>query len=368
MAIKYNTCIIGVGRIGFSLGFDKKREQPASHTMALKANKNINLCAACDTDLQALELWHKYNRKSNVYTDCDSLFAKETKRLKRKLDIVVIAVNESSHLQITLKAIEYEPKLIILEKPVALNVKDAQIIQNECKKHNVKILINHERRFALDYNFAKILLKKIGTIQSVTAKLYSGLRVYCEQEEQSGLYSLLHDGTHLVDIVHFLLSDTQKCELVQDNIFANYNLTGIVKDEKNMIRNVSAHYKTENGIPVEFIFSGQSKFFEFQIEILGTTGKIELGNGFFRFFQNKESKLYSGFKSLQKISYKQKWNGHLLKISKDKFCKKTGYFTFMVQNAVDYLNGKEKLKSTVEDGIQNLVVLEQIKNNLKKIM
>ncbi len=28
--IKYTAAIIGTGRIGFSLGFDKKREQPAA--------------------------------------------------------------------------------------------------------------------------------------------------------------------------------------------------------------------------------------------------------------------------------------------------------------------------------------------------
>ena len=40
--LRYNAAIIGTGRIGFSLGFDKKREQPASHTMTLINNKSIN--------------------------------------------------------------------------------------------------------------------------------------------------------------------------------------------------------------------------------------------------------------------------------------------------------------------------------------
>ena len=36
---KYNAALIGTGRIGFTLGFDSKREQPASHAMALKENR-----------------------------------------------------------------------------------------------------------------------------------------------------------------------------------------------------------------------------------------------------------------------------------------------------------------------------------------
>ena len=53
----YTAAIIGTGRIGFTLGFDKKREQPASHTMALLANKKIRLIAAADTNQENLERW-----------------------------------------------------------------------------------------------------------------------------------------------------------------------------------------------------------------------------------------------------------------------------------------------------------------------
>lgn len=40
---KYSAALIGLGRIGFSLGFDRKREQPASHTMALKTVEEFGL-------------------------------------------------------------------------------------------------------------------------------------------------------------------------------------------------------------------------------------------------------------------------------------------------------------------------------------
>ena len=43
MEHKYSAWIIGTGRIGFTLGFDKKREQPASHIMACINNTNIRI-------------------------------------------------------------------------------------------------------------------------------------------------------------------------------------------------------------------------------------------------------------------------------------------------------------------------------------
>ncbi|NLM01489.1 MAG: Gfo/Idh/MocA family oxidoreductase [Treponema sp.] len=355
MQNSFDACIIGTGRIGFLLGFDKKREQPASHTMALKNNSWINLCAGCDVNSERLALWKKYNKLARIYKSIDELFENENSILGKKIDIVVIAVNEDNHLSVTLKAIEYKPRLIILEKPVALNVKDALFIKDTAIKKNVPILINHERRFALDYNAAKNYLKQIGKVQNVTACLHSGLRVYCAEEENTGLYSLIHDGTHLVDIVNFLLENEKgQCNLIPENEGKNF-VSGVFRDEKNMVRNAIAHYKLEhdeNLISVNFLFSGRSKFFGFEIDILGTEGRVQIGNGFFKFWKNKESNLYTGFKSLTKMKIK-KYKG------------KTKYFSQMVQNAVDFLKGKAELKSTIDDGINALKILEAIKEELK---
>src|SRR5574344_616794 len=194
---EYTAALIGCGRIGYSLGLDKKREQPASHTMALLANPRISLIAGCDTDSSALGVWREANRHSIVYNDSANLYARQ------KPDIVVVAVNEEAHLKEAINAINAKPRLVILEKPVALNMVEALRIQEAAAANNVPILINHERRFAEDYKLAKAYLPQIGSIQSVNASLFSSLRVYSEKEELSGAYSLLHDGTHLVDIVLF---------------------------------------------------------------------------------------------------------------------------------------------------------------------
>ena len=97
--------------------------------------------------------------------------------------------------------------------------------------------------------------------------------------------------------------------------------------------------------------SGRSKFFEFRIEILGTLGKICVGNGFTELYLRKESNLYTGFYSLTR--------------QKLKLPKKTGYFSGMIQNAVDFLDGQSELISPLEDAISDLKVLEGIKAFLK---
>ncbi len=265
---KYTAALVGLGRIGYSLGLDKKREQPASHTMALLNNSRINLIAGCDTDPINLAKWQEANKKALVYSCSANLYTRYCP------DIVAIAVNEDAHLKESLDAISAKPRLIILEKPVALNMADAKKIQNAATENNVPILVNHERRFAEDYKLAKSYIKNIGELQSIKAELSSSLCVYNPKEEQSGEYSLIHDGTHLVDIVLFFLEDEAYSSLknisidnfaekkgllslakklnetsVQtkcvNSILHNPLITCVYKDENKNVRQLSAPYTPE---------------------------------------------------------------------------------------------------------------------------
>ncbi len=339
--MNYTAALIGTGRIGFSLGFDKKREQPASHTMALLQNKKIDLIAGCDSDEEKLDSWKNFVSKKSHRKDIKTFQTSESLFVSVHPDIVTVAVNENSHLSECINAINSKPKLVILEKPVALDSLEAEKIRLAAQKNNVPVMVNHERRFSADYVAAKEFLSKIGEIQSVKANLFSGLRVYGEKYEASGAYSLLHDGTHLVDIVHFLTDEELKNPIV----------TGIFKDEQGDVRNFEAHFETKKIPEITVSMSGRSKFFAFEIDVLGTLGRICVGNGYAKYYLREESKLYSGFYSLtnQKI----------------KLPKKTGYFSNMIQNAVDFLDGKSTLKSPLEDAIKDLRVLEEIRALLK---
>ncbi|MBQ6028805.1 MAG: Gfo/Idh/MocA family oxidoreductase, partial [Treponema sp.] len=168
---KYTAAVVGTGRIGWTLGYDKKREQPASHVMALKKNRRIKLVAGVDINPSALAAFHKKNPLVRAYPSLDELYKNFSP------DILVVAVNEDAHLSVALDAISRSPKLLVLEKPVALNLKEAGKIKAAAKNFGVPILVNHERRFACDYNLAAAYLKKIGALQSISAKLFSGMKL-----------------------------------------------------------------------------------------------------------------------------------------------------------------------------------------------
>lgn len=346
----YKAAIIGTGRIGFSLGLDKKREQPASHTMAMIENSRIDLIAGCDYDPVAINAWHDYNKKALVYKDSANLYARQ------KMDIVTVAVNEDSHMKEALDAIISKPRLVILEKPVALNVEDALCIKDWSERNGVPVMVNHERRFQEDYKLAKSYISKIGSIQRIRASLSSSMCVYSKSQLSTGAYSLLHDGTHLVDTVLFFLEEDDKpSPLVEgsldNSILHSPIVTSIVKDQKGDVRQLTVHFKTKKCPDVEFFISGRSKYFGFDIEIIGTQGKICIGNGYLKFYTSAPSHLYSGFQSLQTDA-------------SVRLPRKTLYFENLYKNAVDYLDGKDSLKSTIWHGINAMAVLEEIEKKL----
>ena len=373
----YTAAVVGTGRIGFTLGFDKKREQPASHTMALNANPRVKIIAGVDKNPENLSEWKKANpaartfesveKMSEAFAECgakNSECRDENRRAKNahdcEPDIVVVAVNEDAHLSVALEAISHKPRLLILEKPVALNLHEAEKIRRAAKKFSVPILVNHERRFALDWNSAAEYIEKIGDVQSISARLFSGMRLYDPDAESTGGYSLIHDGTHLADIVLFLLEAIQKNAGGKSGraILKNPILSGIVFDKKNkkIVRNLCAHYSTKFCPSVNLEMSGRSRFFGFEVDVIGTEGRIFIGNGFAKFFRRAESKLYSGFFSLEEDAQ--------IVLPKKRGRVQTGYFSNMVQNAVDFLDGHAPLKSTLQTGMNALEVLEEIKELL----
>lgn len=335
----YKTAIIGVGRIGYLLQKDKKREQPASHSSALSKNNRIKLIAGCDINKERLDSWQRDYPRARIYSDFIKLMDDENP------DIVVIAVDEIFHLDVALKVIDYKPKLIILEKPVAPDLQSALKIKKASELKRVPILINHERRFSKDYLILKELIKnnKIGFINSITASICSGMKVWHKRCIKDGSCLLIHDGTHLIDIIYNLLN-YKLADPVIDNININ---------KKNEVLSLFLHYNLKKNKIINIEFNGQKDYFGFELDIKGKTGRIIIGNGYFKYYQSVSSPYYENFKSL-------------IKNRKIKKPKKTGYFTNMVQNCVDYLDRKNKLVSTLNEGVNVLQVLYEIIDKIKQ--
>ena len=126
---------------------------------------------------------------------------------------------------------------------------------------------------------------------------------------------------------------------------------GIKKDEKGEVRNLNAHFSCSKCSDVSIQINGESKFFGFEVDITGTEGRILIGNGIFKLFVKEESKLYSNFYSLEEDK-------------SVKGPKHSGYFSNMYKNAVEFLDGKAELKSTLQTGMNTLAIIDRIKERL----
>ncbi|MGN7299114.1 Gfo/Idh/MocA family protein [Ferdinandcohnia sp. SAFN-114] len=128
MTLKY--ALIGCGRIS------------PNHIAAALENE-LEIVALCDVNPENMEdKLQKFNlpKSPNLYTDYKEMLEKE------KPELVAICTESGKHAAIALDCIEAGANLII-EKPIALSLEDADEIINKAKEKNVKVSACHQNRF-----------------------------------------------------------------------------------------------------------------------------------------------------------------------------------------------------------------------------
>ncbi|MFQ7348685.1 MAG: Gfo/Idh/MocA family protein [Anaerococcus vaginalis] len=123
--------LIGCGRIA------------VNHIKAVVEN-NIDMVAACDIKLEKIDQLvekTKYNKDFKKYSDYKKMIDENL-----DLDFVSIATESGIHAEIALYCIENGINVII-EKPMAMSMEDANKIINLSKEKNVKVSVCHQNRF-----------------------------------------------------------------------------------------------------------------------------------------------------------------------------------------------------------------------------
>jgi len=325
--------LIGCGRIGFLLENDRLRNKPCTHFGGASA-AGLKITSACDINADRLK---EFGRISGIQDE--SLFTDYKKLLKnRKPLMVIIATWTDTHAGIALEAVRNCSRIIIIEKPAASSLPGIKKIITEADKNGCRIIVNHERRFDSRYNKVKEMIADgvIGEIKSVNARILTGpYRGKSCIEEGGG--PLLHDGTHLVDIIRFFFGEIAT---VQGEFTRSARSSGF-EDA------ASAWLKSKSGINIFLEAGGGRKYFQFELEIWGTDGKIVIGNGCNRLFLKKKSVLYTGFNDLSEVKFPR---------IKQKNC-----FTELYKSASLMLKGKEAPEiSGIDDGYKDLEIIHAI--------
>ncbi len=279
--------------MGALLEEDPLRKKPASHMGGInKIQSKTGALSICDIDKERLMHCKEKWTIGKGYLDYNELF------LNEKPDIAVIATWTSTHRDIALCAVENGVKGIVLEKPVAIDLDQAREIVDACKKHNVKLVVNHERRWDPLYKKTREIVreKSLGELKVIQGN------VLCQSApkgswktilEEVGGGPLLHDGTHLIDMIRFFTGDIE-------------TVHGRVKRENPEIgveTTAAALLQSRNGVDIFIETGGMRDYFNFEMDLQFERGRIKVGNGIREFYTSETSTRYTGFRDLVKTDF-----------------------------------------------------------------
>jgi UDP-N-acetylglucosamine 3-dehydrogenase len=175
--------VIGVGSMG------------RNHARIYSELGNVELVGICDTDaMRAAEIAGSY--RTTAYTDYRDLLA-------QGLDGVSVVVPTYLHKEVAITAIEAGVNVLI-EKPIADTVVNAQRIFYEAEKRGLKLMVGHIERF----NPAIATLNQIiesGCYGKLLGVSTLRLAPYPVRVVDSGI--ILDIGCHDIDIISYLSGD-----------------------------------------------------------------------------------------------------------------------------------------------------------------
>ncbi len=195
---KLRFALIGCGRIS------------PNHVQAALMN-NCNIVALCDLDTSKCEaLVEKYNidEDTKIYNDYMAMLENEN------IDFVAIATESGNHAEIAVNCIK-SGKHVIIEKPFAMSLKDAQMIIDYAKEYNVKVCANHQNRFneAVKRTREAIEANLLGKLSHGSIHVrWNRNQNYYDQASWRGTWkndggALMNQCIHGIDLLRWMMGD-----------------------------------------------------------------------------------------------------------------------------------------------------------------
>ncbi len=194
--MKYS--LIGCGRIS------------PNHIVAAGSN-DLDMVAICDVDPNMVRdkvLKFEIPDSTKKYTDYEEMLKVEHP------DLVAIATESGKHAEIALRCLDYGCNLII-EKPIALSLADADAIIDKADKKGLKVCANHQNRFnksirkireAVDKNRFGRLFYGTAHVRWCRDHEYYDRASWRGTWEQDG-GALMNQCIHNIDLLRWMMGD-----------------------------------------------------------------------------------------------------------------------------------------------------------------
>ncbi len=253
-----NFALVGCGRIA-------KRH---SELLGLNQIKDARLVAACDL---VGEKARKIGEQFSVphYTDMHQMM------LTEKIDVVVVLTESGNHAKNVVDLAKYS-KHIVVEKPMALTLEDADAMIHACDQSGAKLFVVKQNRFnvpvvklreALEQGrFGKLVL---GTVRVRWCRPQS----YYDQASWRGTWGmdggvLTNQASHHVDMLEWMMGDVE-------SVFAR-SITALANIEAEDTAVVTIKFRNGALGVIEATTATRPKDLEGSISILGEGGTVEV--------------------------------------------------------------------------------------------
>lgn len=260
--------IIGCGRIGIGGGSRAGADLYYTHAGAYLQHPKIDLVAAADIEPSRLEMVRAVWGTRKTFLTCQDMLHAE------RPDVVSICVPDDLHYDVLNEAIKARVPAIWCEKPFTLDVEQAREAVRRCAEQGIVLAVNHQRRWEPEHQRLRnaIAHGELGAIQHVRG-LYYG--------------SLIRVGTHLVDLLRFLLGEVAEVAVLN------------VRDLAPPSIDVRVNFQCG----ATAILQGcQKKDYEiFEVDIIGTLGRVQITDFGHRiaYWRVADSPEYPGTRELQ---------------------------------------------------------------------
>ena len=240
MSKHYRVGIIGCGRIA------------ARHANAYTAIESTELVAAAEPDPEHRLKFDETFGIATLYENYREMLTNEA------LDIISVCTWHPLHCEMTVAAAESGVQAILCEKPMALNLGEADKMLETCEEAGTKLVIGHQHRFDPQAINATELVKgnAIGELQSIFG--------HCSSD-------LLNNGTHVVDLIRYFVNDSPirwvmgQIDRPSDKVNFGHRV------EHNAI----GHWQFENGV-YAILAQGELAPSDYAFQLCGTAGIVSV--------------------------------------------------------------------------------------------
>jgi predicted dehydrogenase len=254
-----NFALVGCGRIAYK------------HAEILNGQlPNTNLTAVCDIDIKkAKQTGEKYGVP--YYTSYDEMLSKE------EVDVVNILTESGNHAKHTIDIVRKYKKHIVVEKPMALTLHDADEMIRVCDEFGVKLFVIKQNRYNIPVLKLREALEaeRFGKLVMGTVRVrWSRDQAYYNRDKWRGTWAMdggvfTNQASHHIDLLEWMLGEPV-------SVFAK-SATQLVDIETEDTGVAVIKFSSGALGIVEATTAVRPKDLEGSLSILGEKGSVEIG-------------------------------------------------------------------------------------------